>query len=99
MNNYVCYHLHSELSLLDSCTNFKLYVDRAKELNQTAICFSEHGNCYNWIEKKMYCDEKNIKYIHGTECYLTKDLLQLDNESGEMKKVRDNYHTILIFGN
>lgn len=99
MNNYVCYHLHSELSLLDSCTNFKLYVDRAKELNQTAICFSEHGNCYNWIEKKMYCDEKNIKYLHGTECYLTKDLLQLDKESGEMKKVRDNYHTILIAKN
>ena len=99
MNNYVCYHLHSELSLLDSCTNFKLYVDRAKELNQTAICFSEHGNCYNWIEKKIYCDEKNIKYLHGTECYLTKDLLQLDKESGEMKKVRDNYHTILIAKN
>lgn len=99
MGNYVCYHLHSELSLLDSCTNFKLYVDKAKELGQTAICFTEHGNCYNWIEKKMYCDEQGIKYIHGVECYLTKALLQVDENNAEPHKVRDNYHTVLIARN
>ena len=44
MANYVVYHLHTELSLLDSCTNHKLYTDRAAELGQTAICFTEHGN-------------------------------------------------------
>lgn len=99
MSNYVCYHLHTELSLLDSCTNFKLYVDKAKELGQTAICFSEHGNCYNWIEKKMYCDKQGIKYLHGVECYLTKALLQTDDDNPEPHKVRDNYHTILIARN
>lgn len=88
--NYVVYHLHTEDSLLDSCTNYKLYVDRAKELGQKAIAFTEHGNIYNWIEKKMYCDENNIKYIHGIECYLTETL----NE-----KIRDNYHTILLAKN
>lgn len=97
--NYITYHLHTELSLLDSCTNFKLYVDKAKELGQTAICFTEHSNTYNWVEKKMYCEENRIKYIHGVECYLTKSLLQLDEEDGEYKKVRDNYHTILIAKN
>lgn len=122
-NNYVCYHLHTEQSLLDSCTNYKLYVDKAKELGQTAICFTEHGNIYSWIEKKMYCDERGIKYLHGVECYLTKSLyeypdvpdewyeahLGLDEkdvqdeldellENGK-RKVRDNYHTILIAKN
>ena len=97
--NYTVYHLHTELSLLDSCTNFKLYVDKAKQLGQRAICFTEHGNIYNWIEKKMYCEENGVKYLHGIECYLTKDLLQLDEEDGEYKKVRDNYHTILIAKN
>ena len=87
MENYVVYHLHTELSLLDSCTNYKLYIDKAVELGQKAICFSEHGNIYNWIEKKMYCDKNKIKYIHGVEIYLTETL----NE-----KIRDNYHTILI---
>ena len=123
MQNYTVYHLHTELSLLDSCTNFKLYVDRAKELGQTAICFTEHGNCYNWIEKKEYCEEQGIKYLHGVEAYLTKELYEypevpdewyethLDCDEKETqeelsefleenkKKVRDNYHTVLIARN
>lgn len=121
--NYTTYHLHTELSLLDSCTNYKLYVDKAKELGQTAICFTEHGNCYNWIEKKLYCEENGIKYLHGVEIYLTKELFEypdlpdewyeaqlgrdekeVQEELGEIleagrKKVRDNYHTILIARN
>lgn len=90
MNNYIVYHLHTENSLSDSCTNYKLYVDKAKELNQKAIAFTEHGNIYNWIKKKMYCDENNIKYIHGIECYLTETLTE---------NIRDNYHTILLAKN
>lgn len=89
-DNYVCYHLHTEDSLLDSCTNYKLYVDKAVELDQKAIGFSEHGNIYNWIEKKMYANSKGLKYLHECEVYLTVDL---------DKKVRDNYHTILIAKN
>ena len=123
MSNYVTYHLHTELSLLDSCTNFKLYIDKAKELGQTAICFSEHGNIYNWIEKKMYCKEQGVKYLHGVECYLTERLYEypeipdewyegnLGRDEKEVqaeldamleegkKKIRDNYHTILIAKN
>lgn len=123
MQNYTVYHLHTELSLLDSCTNFKLYVDRAKELGQTAICFTEHGNCYNWIEKKEYCEEQGIKYLHGVEAYLTKELYEYPEVPDEWyearlgcdeketqeelsklleenkKKVRDNYHTVLIAKN
>ena len=99
MSNYVVYHLHSDCSLLDSCTNYKDYIDRAKELEQQAICFTEHSNVYNWIEKKMYCDSNGIKYIHGVECYLTKDLLQITDDNQEPHKVRDNYHTILIARN
>lgn len=90
MNNYVVYHLHTEQSLLDSCTNYKDYVDKAKELNQSAIAFTEHGSIDNWVEKKMYCDANGIKYIHGVECYLTEQL---------EPKVRDNYHTILLAKN
>mgnify|MGYP002520718389 CR=1 FL=1 len=72
--NFVCYHLHTEDSLLDSCTNHKLYTDKAAELGQKAIGFSEHGNIYNWIEKKMYANSKGLKYIHECEVYLTESL-------------------------
>ena len=84
------YHLHTENSLLDSCTNFKLYCDKAAELGQTAICFTEHGNIYNNIEKKMYANKKGLKYMHGVEIYLT---------HSHDEKIRDNYHTILIAKN
>lgn len=89
-NNYSVYHLHSDRSLLDSCTNFKDYINKASELGMKAIGFSEHGNIYNWIEKKLYCDKKGIKYLHGCEIYLTKT---------HEEKIRDNYHTILIAKN
>lgn len=89
---YTVLHLHTELSLLDSCTNHKLYADRAVELGQKAICYTEHGNIYSWIEKKQYANSKGLKYLHGVEIYITQ------NEIGE-KKIRDNMHTILIARN
>lgn len=105
-NNYVVYHLHSDLSLLDSCTKYKDYIDKAVEYGMKAIGFSEHGNIYNWIEKKIYCDEKGIKYLHGCEVYLTEklyEMVQEKNKNGEAEtkkqKIRDNYHTVLIAKN
>lgn len=89
-NQYVVYHLHSDLSLLDSCTKYQDYIDKAIELGQKAICFTEHGNIYNWVNKKIACDKAGIKYLHGCEVYLTENLLP---------KIRDNYHTILIAKN
>lgn len=88
--NYTAYHVHTEDSLLDSCTNYKDYIDRAVELGQTALGFSEHGNIFHWFSKWHYCHEKGIKYLHGIEVYLTETL----NE-----KIRDNYHTVLIAKN
>ncbi len=97
-NNYTVLHCHTEQSLLDSTTNHKDYANKAKELGQTAIAYTEHGNINVWVEKKMYCDSIGIKYIHGIECYLT-EKLYWDNENGTHSKRRDNYHTILLAKN
>lgn len=97
--NYTVYHLHTELSLLDSVTKFQDYIKRAVELGQTALAFTEHGNIYQWVEKKIACDEAGLKYLHGCEVYLTEELLHTDKRTGEASKVRDNYHTILIAKN
>ena len=88
--NYTVYHLHDDNSLLDSCTSYKQYIDRAVELGQKSIFFTNHGNIHNWIEKKMYCDEMGIKTNLSVECYLTEHL---------EPKIRDNYHTVLISKN
>lgn len=90
MSNMVQLHVHSDLSLCDSATKFKSYVDRAAELGQMAIASTEHGKPMQWVEKKTYCDSKGIKFIYGVECYLTATLDE---------KVRDNYHTVLLARN
>ena len=87
---YVTYHLHSDLSLLDSVSKFEDYIMKAAELGQKAICFTEHGNIMRWVAKKEACDKAGIKYLHGCEVYLTASL---------EPKIRDNYHTILIAKN
>lgn len=89
-DNYITYHLHSDDSLLDSCTKFKEYVDLAVKNGQKAIASTEHGKPLSWISKKMYCDSQGIKFIHGVEIYLTERL---------EPKVRDNYHTVLLARN
>lgn len=89
-NIYFCYHKHTDYSLLDSCTDYKAYIDYEVELGHKATAFTEHGKPLGWVKKKQYCDEKGIKYIHGVECYLTKSLDE---------KARDNYHTILLAKN
>lgn len=88
--NYTVLHCHTEQSLLDSCTNYRLYIDECVKNNQTAIAFTEHGNTNTWVEKKMYCDKMGIKFIFGVECYLTETISE---------KIRDNYHTILLARN
>ncbi len=88
--NYVVYHLHSDMSLLDSCTKYQDYIAKAVELGQKAICFTEHGNIFNWVSKKIDCEKAGLKYLHGCEVYLTQQL---------EPKIRDNYHTVLIAKN
>lgn len=81
--NYTAYHVHTELSLLDSATKFEDYIAKAVELGQTAIAFTEHGNIYQWVAKKMACDKAGLKYLHGCEVYLTEKLLLTDPRTGE----------------
>ena len=89
-DNYTVYHLHTDYSLLDSCTSWQDYVDLAASQGMTAIASTEHGKPLGWVSKKLYCDSKGIKFMHGVEIYLTEQL---------EPKVRDNYHTVLIARN
>lgn len=90
VKSYTLYHLHSDYSLLDSCTDFKEYADLVKKSGGTAIASTEHGMPRGWVSKKLYCDKIGLKFLHGCEVYLTESLEQ---------KVRDNYHTVLIAKN
>jgi len=90
MSNYVPYHVHTYYSLLDSVTDPESYIKRASELGIKTFGFSEHGNCFNWYQKKQLCDKYGLKYLHGIECYITETLEE---------KRKDNWHTVLIAKN
>lgn len=88
--NYVPYHMHSHDSMLDSCTDFKEYVDLCVKNGIKAIASTEHGKPLCWVEKKMYCESKGIKFIHGVECYIAPTL---------DKEERIAWHTVLLAKN
>ena len=54
--NYTVIHLHSMFSNgvtnVDSITDYKEYIARAKELGMKAMCFTEHGSVFSWLHKK-----------------------------------------------
>ncbi len=93
-SNYIVFHCHTMLSnpttTMDSVNSFQDYANKAKELNMKAICYSEHGNVYEWLHKKEYVEKLGMKYIHGIEAYITEDI---------NNKQRDNHHCILIARN
>lgn len=108
--NYVKYHLHSDLSNptsgtgADSITKYDAYVQKAKELGMKAIAISEHGNVLNWIKKKETI-EKDVKdeagnVIHKGMKYIHANEVYLtESIDKEQGLVRDNYHYMLIAKN
>ncbi|MEI6296249.1 MAG: PHP domain-containing protein [bacterium] len=93
MNNYTVLHLHTMMGnggFIDSTVKYNEYIDKAVEYGMTSIAFTEHGSIFSWYKKKVYCEEKGLKYIHGIEAYVTETLDE---------KVRDNYHCCLYAKN
>lgn len=82
--------MHTEDSLLDSCTKAQEYIDLVVRDGLKAIAFSEHGKPLEWTEKWDACNKVGLRYMHAVEIYLTEQL---------EPKVRDNYHTVLIAKN
>ncbi len=70
MGNFVHLHLHTEYSLLDGACVIKRLVRRVRELGQTAVAITDHGNMYGVIEFYKACKSENIKPIIGCEVYV-----------------------------
>ncbi len=90
---YTPIHLHTDLSnpnMVEVVNNYKQYIDRAKEYGFRAIAFTEHGNVLSHYNKKVYAEKSGLKYIHGSEIYVTMALEE---------KVRDNFHMIVLAKN
>lgn len=99
--NYTPYHIHTFYSNpttnIDSVASPESYIEKAVQCGMKAIAFSEHGNVYNWVSKKLAVEKAGLKYIHAAEVYVTE---KIDfGEDGKPVPVRDNYHAVLIARN
>ena len=72
MNNEIVHlHCHTNHSFLDGQSSVKGLVARAKELNFDSLAITNHGNIFCWVEAYKECQKAGIKYIFGSEFYLT----------------------------
>ena len=65
-------HVHTEYSLLDGACRIGRALDRAKELGQTSLAITDHGNLYGAIEFYEAAKERGVKPILGCEVYVAK---------------------------
>ena len=90
MDKFVHLHIHSTYSFQDGLGLPKQYIERCKEIGQSAIAITDHGNIsahYKWYEE---CLKNDIKPILGCEFYVAPDF-----DSGKSKR----YHITVLAKN
>ena len=95
MSGFVHLHLHSEYSLLDGACRISNIPKMAKELGQTAVALTDHGNMFGAVEFYRACKAEGIKPIIGCEVYLSP---QSRFEKTKINNV-SYYHLVLLAKN
>lgn len=93
MKDFVHLHLHTEYSLLDGATKIDKVFERAKELGQSAVAITDHGNMYGVVYFAEYAKKAGIKAIIGCEMYMCDDMLKKDARNSEYE------HLVLLCKN
>ncbi|MCM1578326.1 MAG: DNA polymerase III subunit alpha, partial [Ruminococcus sp.] len=92
---FINLHVHSEYSLLDGACRIKDAVKAAKEMGQTALALTDHGNMFGAVEFYNECTAAGIKPIIGCEVYVA-PRTRHDKEYGIDSRL---YHLILLCKN
>ncbi len=71
-HNFVHLHVHTEFSLLDGLSQINRLVNRAVEMNQSALAITDHGTMFGVIDFYRACKSAGIKPIIGVEAYLAR---------------------------
>ena len=66
-DEFVNLHVHTEYSLLDGACRVKKLIRRTKELGQTAVAITDHGNMYGAVEFWNEAKKQGIKPDNGCE--------------------------------
>ena len=93
MEDKFCHlHVHSTYSFTDGYGTPDQYINRAKELGQTSLGVTDHGNVsahFKWYKK---CNASGIKPILGCEMYIVKD-------NDDIREREYNHITVLAKNN
>ncbi len=74
MRDFAHLHLHTEYSILDGATKVDKLFKKAKELGQTAVAITDHGNMFATLYFAEEAKKAGIQAIIGCEFYMTDDL-------------------------
>lgn len=101
--SFVHLHTHTAYSLLDGEGTIPNLVKRAKELGQTALAITDHGNMYGVIDFYECAKENGIKPIIGCEVYLAPrtrfdKVHEVDSKNSHLILLAENntgYHNLM----
>ncbi len=83
-------HFHTEYSLLDSACKVSEAVKTARELGQSYLAITDHGNLYGAVDFYKQALAAGIKPIIGCEVYVAR------NGMDEKTSQADNLHLVLL---
>lgn len=92
MKDFVHLHVHTEYSLLDGSAKVSKIIQKAKELNMSALAITDHGVMYGVVNFYKEAKKQGIKPILGCEIYVVDG----DNKSKVRKPL---YHLVLLAEN
>jgi DNA polymerase III subunit alpha len=92
MSSFIGLHIHSDYSLLDGASQLPQLINRALELEMSAIALTDHGVMYGAVELIKICRDRGIKPIIGNEMYVI---------NGDITKQerRPRYHQVVLAKN
>lgn len=94
--DFVHLHVHSEYSMLDGLSKIPELIKKVKELGQTAIAITDHGNMHGNISFYNECKKEGIKAIIGAELYVAKKSrfdkqLRMGSDQSHITLLAQNY--------
>ena len=91
-SDFVHLHLHTEYSLLDGLIKIPELIKKTKELGQTAVAVTDHGNMYANVAFYNEAKKEGIKAIIGCEAYMAKNS-RFDKQT---RMGADQFHLTLL---
>ncbi|MDP3975360.1 MAG: DNA polymerase III subunit alpha [bacterium] len=91
MSDFCHLHLHTHYSILEGLGSPERYVDRAKELNQTNLAITDHGNLYGCIEFYKAAKSADIHPVIGVEFWQA-----IDKRTDRRPKIDNRAYNLIL---